>query len=164
MAKFQRGQSMVEFAIVLPFFLFACGIFIVMALMFADYVQVQTEVRAITRACSVMKDDTTAKRDIVAEYRKNNENKTELPLLLYHCDINTSDMTIEYRRGDSEDDNGYWTVTLIASPKDTDSGLWALAYKVDKSAVPTFKPHCTMYSENNVYELKNNQNNNNPGR
>lgn len=152
--KSQHGQSMVEFAIVLPFFLLFVFAIMALTFMFADYVSVQSEARNIARVCSVYTDDSTAKEKIVEAYKRNNDNKTTLPLFLYHCDINSDDLSIVYRHRDDKDGNGYWTVALEAEPQDTNSGLWGMAFalidKEDRPDIASIRTSCTMYSENNL--------------
>lgn len=157
---FQRGQSMVEFAVVLPFFFIICFGVMVMSFMFADYVQVQYEARSIVRACSVLDGYTNAdKQKVVDTY---NNDKVRPSLFLYQWSFDTND--IKYTP--SNTDNGYWTVTLESKPKDTDTGLWGLAFvlinKDDRPSIPSIKATCTMYSENDLKPK--NDTNNNPGR
>lgn len=153
MMKFQRGQAMVEFAIVLPFLFAILGMMIVVCLMFADYIQIQHETRIFARICSVVEipssgssPEDIARQKIIEKYTaaeakttRNEQGTTTLPLFLYHCDISTTnDMVVKYDQNEKS-----WTVTLEARPKNTSTGLWT---RINRAG--WIGATCTMYSEN----------------
>lgn len=152
MMNFQRGQSMVEFAIVLPFLLFICGLMLVICLMFADYVQVQYEARSLARGFSVSTENSQQAIQMeINNYKKEGHQPT---LFLYDW----SRSTINVKPPESSaDDNGYWTVAIKVPQEDTNTGFWVFVKDVNKTVLPYISAQCTMYSEKNFYQGQSNE-------
>lgn len=166
--KSQHGQSVVEFAIILPLLFFVCGAMLVLSMIFIDYVRLQnsaqTFARAISHNYSTEANESVVRAQIVRDYASIHNDKTTLPLFLYHCDIsNTSDMVLIPTKPATETDgigNGYWTVRLTAGAQNTNTGLWTLSGGLISHTIGPIRVTSTMYSEKNPSETVSETNSN----
>ena len=113
---FQRGQSIVEFALVLPLFLLFTFAIIYFGCVFADYVTLGTIARSSARAAAVVQPQTEAQQapDYTAIRKEYMGQK--LPFDIYEWKPSTSDedFKIVYEPSTDSSQNGNVTVTVKA--------------------------------------------------
>lgn len=114
--RFQRGQSIVEFALVLPLFLLFTIPIIYFGCIFADYVAIGTIARSSARAAAVVQPQTEAQQapDYTAIRKEYMGQK--LPFDIYEWKPSTSDedFKIVYEPSTDSSQNGNVTVTVKA--------------------------------------------------
>lgn len=149
--QFQKGQSMVEFTLLLPLFLLFIFSIIYFSIIFLDYMTLSTVARNSAREASVVESAT----EYVNGYptiRKHYVDQT-LPVDIYDWDpASTSDFKIEYKPSNNPDEHGNVMVTVNA--KFNENGSW-LADIIDglsdnkNTKKLDLTITCTMYSEDN---------------
>ena len=135
--RFQRGQSVVEFALVLPiFFVVFFGIFY-MGMIFADYMTLSNVARSSAREASISSADSTN------DYRaiRTNYKSVELPLDAFILDITTTHFMIEKIGNNVK-------VTIDAPLNNEGAGIASVFYKLIKYTGKdiSLKITYTMYS------------------
>lgn len=96
--KRQKGQSLVEFALVIPFFFAMCFAMIYGGIMFLDYLQFNNSARVVAREISIM--TSSSERDKLAEdFESNPSEYVNSQIKLYtvspDVDVSASDVTVE---------------------------------------------------------------------
>lgn len=93
--KFQKGQSIVEFAFILPFFLFIFFSIIYLCGIFADYLYLSAIIRDSARMASVVSIEDYQKNGYDSVYKSFKDSR--LPIDFYEWDpTNTNDFDISY--------------------------------------------------------------------
>lgn len=110
--KFQKGQSVVEFAIVLPIFLLLLFSIFYFGMIFADYLMLNNVARSSAREASIMVNTSeyqkTKFQTVFSHYKD-----TELPMKIYTWEPAVSDNGNDYFKITYKDNNV--TVTIIAT-------------------------------------------------
>lgn len=149
--RFQKGQSIVEFTLLLPLFLFFIFAIIYFSMIFFDYMTLSTIARNSAREASVV-ESATEYANGYPTIRKHYETQT-LPVDIYDWDPkSTSDFKIEYKPSSNPDEHGNVMVTVNA--KFNDNGSWLAGIVDGLSDNKSTKKldltiTCTMYSEDN---------------
>ncbi|WP_302298036.1 TadE/TadG family type IV pilus assembly protein [Mitsuokella multacida] len=113
--RFQRGQSIVEFALVLPLFLLFTFSIIYFGCVFADYVTLGTIARSSARAAVVLQQEDAAKQQ--GDYQKIREGfkGQKLPFDIYKWDSGDKKyFDIQYKNPTDSAPNGNVEVTVNA--------------------------------------------------
>ena len=144
--RFQKGQSIVEFALILPLFLlFLFGI-VYFSMVFLDYMTLSTVARNSAREAAVANAEEYADHYQVIRNRYTNQ---ELPVDLYDW---KNDFKIDYQEPQKNEEPGNVIVTINAKFKDDTSWLpEILDGLTDSRDSSKLDLHitCTMYSEDN---------------
>lgn len=144
--RFQKGQSIVEFALILPLFLlFLFGI-VYFLMVFLDYMTLSTVARNSAREAAVANAEEYADHYQVIRNRYTNQ---ELPVDLYDW---KNDFKIDYQEPQKNEEHGNVIVTINAKFKDDTSWLpEILDGLTDSRDSSKLDLHitCTMYSEDN---------------
>lgn len=144
--RFQKGQSIVEFALILPLFLlFLFGI-VYFSMVFLDYMTLSTVARNSAREAAVANAEEYADHYQVIRNRYTNQ---ELPVDLYDW---KNDFKIDYQEPQKNEEHGNVIVTINAKFKDDTSWLpEILDGLTDSRDSSKLDLHitCTMYSEDN---------------
>ena len=144
--KFQKGQLLVEFAIVLPLFLLFMFSIIYFSMVFLDYMTLNTVARNSAREAAVANAAEYANDyEVVRSHYLNQE----LPVDLYDW---KNDFKIYYQEPKKNEEHGNIIVTIDAKFKDDTSWLPeiidGLTDNKDSSKLDLHIT-CTMYSEDN---------------
>lgn len=150
--RFQRGQSIVEFALVLPLFLLFTIPIVYFGCIFADYVTLGTVARSSARAAAVVqpKTETQHTPDYTAVRKEYMGQK--LPFDIYEWEPSTrnEDFEIVYEPSTDTASNGNVTVTVKAKLQEKGFGK-ELAHIVNgltgAQDIDELKITYTMYSE-----------------
>lgn len=144
--RFQKGQSIVEFALILPLFLlFLFGI-VYFSMVFLDYMTLSTVARNSAREAAVANAEEYADHYQVIRNRYTNQ---ELLVDLYDW---KNDFKIDYQEPQKNEEHGNVIVTINAKFKDDTSWLpEILDGLTDSRDSSKLDLHitCTMYSEDN---------------
>ena len=149
--KFQKGQSIVEFTLILPLFLlFLFGI-VYFSMIFLDYMNLSTVARNSARDAAVV-ESSTEYANGYPTIRKHYETQT-LPVDIYDWDpTSTSDFKIEYQAPENQSEHGNVLVTIHADFNEDGSWLANIVNTLSDNK-NTKKLNlditCTMYSEDN---------------
>lgn len=141
--RFQKGQSVVEFALVLPFFFILVFGTIYFGFVFADYLSLSNIARSSAREASVADDEYY--KDDYAKVREK-YNKAELPLDFYTWEpTSTENFSIKY-----DSDNQNVVVTMYAPLNANGSNIAGIVNKLGNVTNTNFDLNITytMYSEN----------------
>ena len=140
--RFQKGQSVVEFALVLPIFLLLVyGVFY-MGMIFADYITLNDVARSSAREASIINDDA----DYAYNYRniRTKYSDVKLPLDVFTWTVSTTNFKINY------DKNNHSVKVVLYAPLNKDgAGIANTFYKLIGSTEQDFSLNVTytMYSE-----------------
>ena len=155
--RFQRGQSIVEFALVLPLFLlFTFGI-IYFGCVFADYAALSTIARNSAREIAVLQQSDASKRENDYQVIRDGFNSQELPFDIYKWDPNNKDdFKIQYNDPTESSPNGNVEITVTAHLQGLGKDLFHLVKglsdsnnKGDSNDQDDLSITYTMYSEYN---------------
>lgn len=138
--RFQRGQSVVEFALVLPLFLLLCfGIFYI-GMIFADYMTLSNIARSSAREASMV----VVSTDVDSHYQKVRDKYADTKLPLDAFEWKKENFDIVYNKT-----NQNVTVTINAPLNDKGKGFAHIFYKLIKQTGNDIilKITYTMYSE-----------------
>ena len=96
--KRQKGQALVEFALIVPLFFAMCFAMIYGGIMFLDYLQFNNSARVVAREISIM--TSSSERDKLAEdFESNPSEYVNSQIKLYtvspDVDVSASDVTVE---------------------------------------------------------------------
>lgn len=148
--KFQKGQSIVEFTLLLPLFLLFIFAIIYFSMIFLDYMTLSTVARNSAREAAVVTSETESANGYptIREHYKNQK----LPVDIYDWDPTSSDFVIEYVPSQNTNEHGNVRVTVKA--KLNDDGSWLsgiLDGLTDNKNTNKLNLNitCTMYSEDN---------------
>ena len=140
--RFQKGQSIVEFTLVLPLFLLFFLGMVLFGSYFADYLTLSTVARNSAREASVADADHY-------EVIRNRYMNQELPVALYDW---KNGFRIDYQEQKKNEEHGNVIVTIDAKFKENTSWLPkiidGLTNNKDSSKLDLHIT-CTMYSEDN---------------
>ncbi|WP_303670228.1 TadE/TadG family type IV pilus assembly protein [Selenomonas ruminantium] len=140
MKLMQKGQSMVEFAVIFPFFMFLIMSLTYFGLAFADYLQLNNIARSsarealnytnITEADAKSKDDKTLNKSLQKNYNKIIEKYSKQKLIsdMYNWGDKSSQFDITYK-------NENVTVTIKAPLKKDTNSLPAIMDRLANSNV-----------------------------
>lgn len=148
--RFQKGQLLVEFAIILPLFLLFIFAIIYFSMIFLDYMTLSTVARNSAREAAVVTSETESANGYptIRERYKNQK----LPVDIYDWDPTSSDFVIEYMPSQNTNEHGNVKATVKAKLNDDGSWLSGIldgltdnknTNKLDLNIT------CTMYSEDN---------------
>lgn len=144
--KFQKGQLLVEFAIILPLFLLFMFSIVYFSMVFLDYMTLNTVARNSAREASVANAAEYAGHYQVVRSHYLNQ---ELPIDFYDW---KNDFKITYQEPQKNGEHGNVVVTIDAKFKDDTSWLPeiidGLTNNKDSSKLDLHIT-CTMYSEDN---------------
>lgn len=148
--RFQKGQVLVEFALILPLFLLFIFSIIYFSMIFLDYMTLSTVARNSAREASVANATEYANNYKVI---RDHYQKQSLPVDLYDWDPTaTSDFKIEYQEPKDQSEHGNVLVTVHADFNEEGSWLANIVNTLSDNK-NTKKLNlditCTMYSEDN---------------
>lgn len=149
--RFQKGQSIVEFTLLLPLFLLFIFAIVYFSMIFLDYMTLSTVARNSAREASVV-ESATEYANGYPTIRKHYEDK-RLPAAIYDWDpTSESDFKIDYKPSQDASEHGNVMVTVNA--KLNDDGSWLAGIidgLTDHKDTSKLDLHitCTMYSEDN---------------
>lgn len=148
--RFQKGQVLVEFALILPLFLLFIFSIIYFSMIFLDYMTLSTVARNSAREASVA--NSTEYADDYKAIRDHYQTQS-LPIDIYNWDpTKTSDFKIEYQAPKDQSEHGNVLVTLHADFNKDGSWLANIVNTLSDNK-NTEKLNlditCTMYSEDN---------------
>ncbi len=138
----EKGQAILEFAFVLPLFLFIVFALFFVGMVMADYMELNSIARSSARDAAVITDKTYYEKNYKKIRDKYKDNK--LPVEIFKWDYqNENDFKIEYN------DNHNVTVTLNARLNPAGSALAETVYGLANYTNSDFKLNITytMYSE-----------------
>lgn len=85
----QKGQSMIEFALILPFFFTMCFGMIYGGIMFMDYLQFNNAARAVSRTISLA-ENSEQRETIAKDFEQNNSKYVNQLTTLYTANLKVS--------------------------------------------------------------------------
>ncbi|WP_288850824.1 TadE family protein [uncultured Mitsuokella sp.] len=149
--RFQRGQSIMEFALVLPLFLLFTFAIIYFGCVFADYVTLGTIARSSARAAAVLQQEDAAKQQQDYKTIRDGFHDQKLPFDIYEWNPgDMDDFDIQHKPPTTSAPNGNVEVTVNAKLQGFGKDLVRIVNglsdsKIDGNLSITY----TMYSEYN---------------
>ena len=149
--RFQRGQSIVEFALVLPLFLLFTFSIIYFGCVFADYVTLGTIARSSARAASVLQQEDAAKQQQDYQTIRDGFHDQKLPFDIYEWNpSDTQYFDIQYKPPATSAPNGNVEVTVTANLQGVGKTLVDIVNGLtDSDNTGNLSITYTMYSEYN---------------
>lgn len=149
--RFQRGQSIVEFALVLPLFLLFTFSIIYFGCVFADYVTLGTIARSSARAAVVLQQEDAAKQQNDYQKIRDGFKAQQLPFDIYEWNpSDKNDFDIQYKNPTDSAPNGNVEVTVNAELQGFGKTLVHIVNGLtDSNNTGNLNITYTMYSEYN---------------
>lgn len=149
--RFQRGQSIVEFALVLPLFLLFTFSIIYFGCVFADYVTLGTIARSSARAAVVLQQEDAAKQQDDYQKIRDGFKDQKLPFDIYEWNPGDKhDFDIQYKNPTDSAPNGNVEVTVNAELQGFGKTLVHIVNGLtDSNNTGNLNITYTMYSEYN---------------